>query len=343
MGATNISYRSPSYYEITNPEAGTWRSYRDEDYRAYRREWGRRPADRDPGVFPLHLDLDPTNACNLKCTMCPRTHYLETGRTKWAPGGKIGFMDFDLYRRILDQAADGGVYSLKLNFLGEPLLHPRVVDMVAYAKTKGLEVMMNSNATLLSPEMARSLLEAGLDDIFFSVDSPYPEEYERIRIGARFDQVIRNILTFIDLKEDLGLRHVQTRVSMVIGVEENSSRARSDFQALFQGLGVAEIGFGLKTEMELDYWSLYGPIPDFVCRDPYHRMFIYWDGLIGPCCGEWERGYLVGDANTQTLSQVWRNDQYKRLREAHESGRYHTLSICRKCSVPWLSRQEVEA
>ena len=342
MGETSISYRSPSYFEITNPEAGTWRSYRDDGYRAYRREWDQRPANRNPGDFPLHLDLDPTNACNLKCTMCPRTHYIKSGQTNWAPGGKIGFMDFGLFRSVIDQAADGGVYSLKLNYLGEPLLHPRVVDMVGYAKSRGLEVMMNTNATLLSVKMARSLLEAGLDDIFFSVDSPYPEEYEGIRIGARFEQVIQNIQTFVEIKEDLGFNHVQTRVSMVVGVDENSSQVRADFKALFHGLGVAEIGFGLKTEMGLDYWNQYGPIPDFVCRDPYHRMFVFWDGLIGPCCGEWERGYIVGDANSEPLGKVWHNDRYKRLREAHESGRYHDIPICRNCSVPWLSRQEVE-
>ena len=150
MAQINISYRSPSYYEITNPQVITWRSYRDEGYQAYRSEWDQRPVDRNPGSFPLHLDLDPTNACNLKCTMCPRTHYLNNGLTNWAPGGKIGFMDFALFCRIIDQAADNGVYSIKLNYLGEPLLHPRVVDMVAYAKARGLEVMMNTNATLLS-------------------------------------------------------------------------------------------------------------------------------------------------------------------------------------------------
>ena len=168
--------------------------------------------------------------------------------------------------------------------------------------------------------MSRNLLEAGLDDIFFSVDSPYPAEYERIRVGAKFHQVIGNIRTFVDIKDDLGFRHVQTRVSMVIGIDENSSQVRKDFKELFHSLGLAEIGFGLKTEMDLDYWRKYGPIPDFVCRDPYHRMFIFWDGLIGPCCGEWERGYIMGDATEDLLSKVWHNDRYKRLREAHESG-----------------------
>jgi radical SAM protein with 4Fe4S-binding SPASM domain len=124
---------------------------------------------------------------------------------------------------------------------------------------------------------------------------------------------------------------------------ETGQIVRRDFRRLFGSLGVAEIGFGLPTEMTKDYWLDHGKIPGFVCRDPYNRMFVYWDGLIGPCCGEWERGLVMGDANHDPLAQVWKNERYQALRRAHEENRYETVAICRKCSVPWLSIQEVEA
>jgi radical SAM protein with 4Fe4S-binding SPASM domain len=344
MAREQITYRSPSYYEIGDVSRPSWRDFRGPDYAEYRRLWEERPALRDPGPFPLHIDIDPTNACNLKCTMCPRTHYLESGNTSWAPDGKIGYMDWKLFTTVIDQAAANGAYSIKLNFLGEPLLHPQVVQQIAYAHDRGLEVMMNTNATLLTPKLSRQLLEAGLDDIFFSVDSPYPEEYQRIRRGANFHQVIHNIGRFVEIKDNRGFRHVQTRVSMVLPpLDRDSAQARQDFKDLFLCLGVSEIGFALPTDMKLDYWETYGPLDGFVCRDPYHRMFIFWDGKIGPCCGEWERRFLVGDARTEKLEDVWHNKIYQTLRQAHEQGRYHKLGTCRQCSVPWLSRQEVPA
>jgi len=342
MAQEEISYRSPSYFEIANSKSSTWRDYRDERYREYRRKWDEHPRRRYPGEFPLHLDLDTTNACNLKCVMCPRTHFIKTHNRKWAPNGRIGFMDFDLFRRLVDQAAAEGAYSIKMNYLGEPLLHPRVVNQIRYAHDRGLEVMMNTNATLLNEIMSHRILEAGLDDIFFSVDSPYPEEYERIRVGADFHQVIGNISNFIRIKDRLGYRHVQTRVSMVLDwIHRNDRKIITDYRSLFNGLGVDEIGFGLPTDMNTDYWTSHGRVPGFVCRDIYSRMFVFWDGLIGPCCGEWERGYILGDARSDRLKDVWTGERYRTLREAHEQGHYERIPICRACSVPWLSQQEV--
>lgn len=338
-----ISYRSPTYYETVNPESTNWRDYRDEKYREYRKQWEKRPRIQYHGDFPLHIDIDPTNACNLRCTMCPRTHYLNSNNSQWAPGGKIGFMEWKLFTRVIDMAGEGGAYSVKLNYLGEPLLHPDVVEQVRHAKRRGLEVMMNTNATLLTEEMSLNLLEAGLDDIFFSVDSPYAKEYEEIRIGADFEQVIRNIETFVRTRDRLGLKHVQTRVSMVEGLSgDDVLKKRADFRNLFYGLGVAETGFGLATDMETDYWAEYGFIPGFSCPDIYTRMFVYWDGKVGPCCGEWERGLLLGDAYEMDLGDIWLSDKYGFLRKAHEESRYDSIGICRKCSVPWLSTREIE-
>ena len=343
MSDHQISYRSPSYYETRNPGATHWRDFRDEAYRDYRKEWDSRPVEHRPERFPLHLDIDPTNACNLKCTMCPRTHYLDAENKYWAPDGRIGFMDFDFYKMVIDQAASEGCYSIKLNYLGEPLLHPKVVGMVDYAARAGLEVMMNTNATLLTSELSERLLDAGLSDIFFSVDSPYKREYERIRVGAKFENVIENVKGFIEAMNRSGKRHVQTRVSMVLQSEGDTSKIRRDYRNLFTDIGVAEIGFGLPTEMDVDYWEAHGKVEGFTCRDPYHRMFIYWDGKIGPCCGEWERGLVMGDATHDLLTDVWHNKKYKALRRAHEEGRYEDIPICKKCSVPWLSTREVEA
>ncbi|MEW6263517.1 MAG: radical SAM protein [Thermodesulfobacteriota bacterium] len=343
MSQDRISYRSYSYYEVSGGRKTEWRDFRGPEYQAYRRLWDDRPARKDPGEFPLHLDIETTNACNLRCIMCPRTIFLNSGNKKWSPDGRIGFMTWELYQDLIDQAAAGGAYSVKLNFLGEPLLHPQVVKQVRYAKENGLEVMMNTNATLLTEEMSHELLIAGLDDVFFSVDSPYRDEYEHIRAGAKFEEVLENIQTFIEIKDRLGLLHVQTRASMVVSEFDPTGRqVREDYKKLFTGLGVSEIGFGIKTDLGADYWKKHGPVKGFACRDPYHRLFVYWDGQVGPCCGQWERRLVMGDARQDQIKDIWRNSPYTELRQAHESGRYFQLPACRDCSVPWLSQVEVE-
>lgn len=338
--ADKISYRSPTYYELAAPPELDWRKYRGEDYEEYRRQWDERPRRRDPGLFPLHLDIDPTNRRNLSCSMCPRTWYLKEGRQEWNPAGRPGNMEFEFYLRLIEEGAARGLKSLKLNFLGEPLLYPRLEEMVAAAAGAGLWVMLNTNATLLTAEMSERLLRAGLTDIFFSFDSPYPETYEQIRVGAKFDRTLANIRAFMDTRERLGHLAVQTRASMVLaeGLDpEAMETVKADYLKLFRNLKVAEISFGLPTVMGLDYEKAHGLFPGFVCPDFFRRMFIFWDGPAGPCCGDWERRLIMGDAAGKSLAEIWLGPEYRSLREAHVSGRYESMAACRACSVPYLS------
>ncbi len=332
-----ISYRSPTYYELAAPPELDWRPHRPQAWHDYRAAWEARPQTKDAGSFPLHLDIDPTSRCNLRCSMCPRTYLKDKG----APF-PLGDISFDFYARLITEGAANGLQSIKLNFLGEPLLYPRLPEMVALAAEKGLWVMLNTNATLLTEALGRDLLKAGLTDIFFSVDSPYPAEYEAVRVGANFNKTISNIAAFMELKTYLGKNALQTRASMVL--PENSeapdlARIKADYIKLFRNLGVAEIGFGLPSVMGFDYNAAYGLFPDFICPDLFRRMFVFWDGPVGPCCGDWERRLIMGNAHEKTIAEIWLDEPYLTLRAAHIEGNYGQIPACRTCSVPYLSTQ----
>lgn len=306
-----------------------WEKARGLEYWEYRKKWEERPKKMDHGGFPVHLDIETTNACNLRCPMCPRT-VLELEKT-----GKVGYMDFELFKRLIDQGAENGLCSVKLNYLGEPLVHPDVVKQVRYAKEKGvIEVMFNTNAVTLTKEMSRELLEAGLDSIFFSFDSPYPEKYNKIRVGADFHRVVKNIKKFVELRDKLGYKHVLTRASMV--VMENLKEEKEEYEKFaFDELGVDFVMYGELvdyTAPKEGYPKYHNP--NFVCAEPFHRMFIMWDGIVTPCCEDNERKHILGDAKKEKLKDIWHNERYKKLREAHKAGRYYDIGICRKCYVP---------
>jgi hypothetical protein len=246
-------------------------------------------------------------------------------------------MDLGLYREAVREGARLGVRSVKLNFLGEPLLHPDILAMARLASELGLWVMMNTNATLLTPALGRALLEAGLTDVFFSFDSPYREDYERIRTGASYEGTLSNIRAFMEAKEALGLRHVQTRASMVLPEDPaGRDRVKRDYVRLFRSMGVAEVGFGLPTVMGRDYAPLNEGL-GFACPDLFRRVFVFRDGVAGPCCGDWERRLVVGDLASGTLEGIWLSDAYAELRGKHLAGRFRDVPACRSCSVPYLS------
>ena len=80
-----------------------------------------------------------------------------------------------------------------LTGFGEPLLNSHFTDMVRILKENDCTVSFTTNATVLTPERSRELIELGLDIIDISLDGGSPEVFETIRRGAKFDEVINNI------------------------------------------------------------------------------------------------------------------------------------------------------
>jgi MoaA/NifB/PqqE/SkfB family radical SAM enzyme len=126
--------------------------------------------------FPNRLTLELTNHCNYSCVMCP---------ARIDPGQPRGFMDSGLFRRLVDEAAEHPPVALVPFFRGESLMHPHILELLCYAKSKGLgPIQLASNAALLDESMAKGLLDAGLDFISFSLDSGSPENRRGLIIKA---------------------------------------------------------------------------------------------------------------------------------------------------------------
>jgi hypothetical protein len=329
------TFSSYNYQVQAAAEVPAWQQARGERYAEYRRLWEERPVRRDAGWFPLHLDIETTNRCNLKCVMCPRTIFLQKGLTAWSPRG-VGDMERPMYQDLIDQAAANGAYSVKLNFLGEPLIHPDVVWHVAYAHMKNLYVMMNTNAVALTEKLSASLIEAGVDDVFFSIDGATADAYGRVRVGARLEKVLRNVAGFVRLKERMGAVHVQTRASMVLGVDGalDTPDIRQSYERMFMDLGLDGVGFGEAYDPLTDYGSGQAPVSGFACDQLFVRMFVLWDGAYTPCCVNAERDYVLGDAAGMSLAEAWRGRRAQRLRRLHAMDHYFMEPMCRRCVVP---------
>jgi radical SAM protein with 4Fe4S-binding SPASM domain len=134
--------------------------------------------------LPRELQVEVTGSCNLRCRMCLVRYRPPLDRR----GGSLPFARF---RTIVD--ALPGLDTLTLQGLGEPLLAPDLVRMIAYAADRGVRVGFNTNATLLTRATAARLVDAGLDWLCVSIDGATPATYESIRDGARFAQVERNV------------------------------------------------------------------------------------------------------------------------------------------------------
>jgi MoaA/NifB/PqqE/SkfB family radical SAM enzyme len=156
--------------------------------------------------LPRRLQLEVTSACNLRCAMCLVRYR--------PPVNKLtGALDEGLFRRLLAELPD--LDDLTLQGLGEPLLHPRLLDMVRATRERGIRVGFNSNATLLTRAMSEKLVRAGLDWLHVSLDGASAPTYESIREGARLPAVLRNLADLVAVKRALGRENPQIRVVFV--------------------------------------------------------------------------------------------------------------------------------
>lgn len=311
-----------------------WKNYRSEAYHEYRKNWREYPEKMILSDFPLHLDIEVTSYCNLKCPMCPRTIQIEEGTFP-----SIKHIDVDLFKKLIDEGAANGLASIKLNYLGEPLMHPQIVELIRYAKEKGiLEVMFNSNGVLLREKMARDILDAGVDSLFVSFDSAYKERFESIRIGAKYEQVLENVKRFADIKNsDPKYNHVQLRVSKVVFPDETEEDIKA-FINLWEDK-VDAIGFASLRDETQEYNFDYDA--SLRCDQPWQRIFVRQDGVTFPCCADNYNIYKLGNANETTVKDMWHGKKLNTLRNAHANAKYNEINICKNCTYLCSSKVKV--
>lgn len=118
---------------------------------------------------PLYVKIKINYGCNLKCEMCK--HWRET---REAP------ISMDRFKEVISELAELG--TKKIHFSGgEPMLRPRLPELVAYATELGIRVTLTTNGTLINKEKAKALIEAGLRGVNVSIDSPIRKVHEKVR------------------------------------------------------------------------------------------------------------------------------------------------------------------
>ncbi len=159
--------------------------------------------------LPTFLQVEPVGQCNLRCQMCPILF-----RRDGPPYGPPAFMPFDTFTRLLDQFP--GLEELQLQGLGEPMMHPRFFDMVAYASGRGIHVSTNSNLTLLNLQRAERCVSSGLDELHVSLDGATAETYERIRVRSHLDRVLANLDRLLEARRHFHSSKPRLRMVVVL-------------------------------------------------------------------------------------------------------------------------------
>jgi len=276
---------------------------------------------------PTRVWVEPTSLCNLRCPFCCN---------RQMPRAQHGFMDFELFRELADEAA-GKVRQFNLFHRGESLLHPQLVKMVRYAHRKRLRTRIHTNGTMLNPDMDRELIEAQLDVLSFSFDGYDREMYEKNRPNASFDNVLANILGFLTTKKKMGAQKpfVAIELMEIANHPPNElAKKRRGFLKRFEGLpldkfvirrphnwaGLVDIG---TTDSETR--------PRIPCPFLWHALVVFWDGRVLPCPQDFFGALRLGNVRNQRLMDIWNGDKIRNLRKEMADPRSLQRHPCVDC------------
>ena len=236
----------------------------------------------------------------------------------------MGLMDWPIFIKIIKECSVNQCRSVKLNWRGEPLIHPLLPEMIKVAKALGiLEVQINTNGQLLTENKINSLCDSGLDRIIFSADGITKKTYESIRLGASWDRLLANIVS-LKRRKIRPIIRIQT-----CAMPQNQGEIK-DFRGFW-----GELADEVYIHQSFDPLQRKNPSlkrkKKKNCPQLWQRLVVAWNGDIHPCCVDWDSKGILGNIKETTLQDTWHCFKERYLRFAHKNKIASELEPCKNC------------
>ena len=303
-------YSCPPWVDPLN-----WQAYRDRYNKA---------SDGFPDL--VQLDLELTDACNLRCLECPiSADTLDR---------KKSVLTFDTAKEILVQARSVNCVALKLNYINEPLLNPSLLLKVAeFAKSIGfIDIYFTSNATLLTKELSTKLIQSNLfSRIQFSIDAIDSGTYDTIRRGGNFDLVKANILQFMDLRKSLNFSFPLIRVSF-LSLPENKGQEGifcNQWSEIVDAVAIQRSVLSphsSRDETNSDY-----KFTNRFCPNPFRQLVVRADLSVLPCCSFWGTNLSLGTYTVDNLGQLFSSHSMSSIQKSFTEKSFPLNQNCINC------------
>lgn len=281
--------------------------------------------------FPPRLQIETTNACNAACHMCP---ILEMERPK-------GFMSDETWSKIVAELADQPpLRRVILHVMGEPLLHPSFTTFVKVLREEAPHqpVEFSTNGSLLTEKAVQAFIEAGVEQINFSLDAMSPETHAKIRKGLNFQKVIANLEMLIKTMAASGKAKPKILIQLIkMDInkdewEEFSTRwtkfaAKHRFLEVYIKEQWSWGGHLDSGQARMEEAKAFLSLP---CSFPFDQLDVYWDGRVGFCCLDEDVDLKVGDLADSTLEQIWHSSELEAIRKRFRKGDFSGLR-CAGC------------
>ena len=309
-----------------------------------------------PGCYPPTVFIEPTNACNLRCPLCP------TGSGRMTR--PRGFVSPETCDRVFSEVT-GHVEEVALNFYGEPMLHPELESLVRLGKRRGVRLKLYSNLALEPSCGWEALVAAGPDHLVVSIDGVTQDGYAAYRRGGRLQTVLDHLETLLAARERLGSGRPCVEVQML------ALRANEGEWPLLAGRA-EELGVDLIKHKLVNL----GVDPDpasaeLLPADPRHHYYdperppqvrpalaeraarstckelylgpaiVGWDARFILCCRDHDATVELGSLEDRPIWDLWNGAELAGLRRRLGDPRSRP-GLCRGCPALFLEEYVIE-
>ena len=267
-----------------------------------------------------------TYVCNAACPNCPYTN--SNIRSDYADRP---FMAESTFKIIADQCGQHGAW-VRISGGGEPMLHPKAVELIEYAKQAGSRVGLITNGSAFTEKSSLRLLEAQVDMIEFSVDAADPETYARVRKGLHWERLLHNVQRMVQLRNNL------TSKTKIIASGVNQVGVDIEKVAAFWSPLVDDfqkrkyLTWGINDPSKSADATPYLPPEDRVpCPFLFERLNVDSRGRVMVCGYDIAAATDMGNIHESTIRDIWHGRDFERYRQLHLAGKGNEIALCRNC------------
>lgn len=289
---------------------------------------------------PYVVQIFPVYACNFKCGYC----IFSVDKSERGFISDKNMIDFDLYRKCVDDMTHfpNPVKVLRFVGIGEPLLHKKIIDMVAYTVNRKIaqKVEIVTNGVLLDKRMVDGLVGAGLSRLVISIQGTGSEKYSEVA-GAKidFDKFLDNLAYLHANKSDM---HVYIKII------DTALKDDEDRELFFRKFGTFCDSIAVENTVPIhkaiDFTQILGnkdgrltqfglPVQNVaICPQPFFHLQINPDGKVVPCYS-WDYPAILGDCNKESVTDIWNGTQFRAFRRAMLDGVAKASPVCVDCNI----------
>ena len=284
--------------------------------------YGIRPAAKE---FPMMCVISFVYICNAGCPNCP---YNNSDIREAYKDSLI--MPEDIFKIIAEQCGRYNAF-IRISGGGEPLLHPKAVELMEYSKKKKAKVGLITNGSLFTDESLSRLIGAGIDMIEFSVDAGDRITYEKVRPGLDWKRLLENVTIAVNIRNKVKSEtKIITSVINQKGVD--IEKAKNFWSKIADEVQIRKyLTWGYVKDFSSDPTPYLEPEKRIPCPWLFERLNIDTRGDVTICGEDIVFDEKFANVKDTPIKEIWHSPKFKYFREKHLALKGHEIPICKSC------------